>query len=135
MYGTEVLVVSAHPQHCKPLVLALNKLNLKTAVAFSAEEALESLSASDIPVVCTCAELRDGDYRLLLDAIRSKGWKSRLLVITQKDECPEYLDAMEHGVFDFLPAPFQQTEIERIVRNALAASSSSFPSRSIAKTA
>ncbi len=120
MYGTEVLVVSAHPQHCKPLVLALNKLNLKIAVAFSAAEALESLADSEIPVVCTCAELRDGDYRILLDAIRTQGLRSRLLVITQKDECPEYLSAMEHGVFDFLAYPFQQAEIERIVRNALA---------------
>lgn len=135
MLGLEVLVVSTHPQHCKPLVLALNKLNLKVAVAFSAAEALESLNTSEIPVICTCAELRDGDYRLLLEGIRTRGLKSRLLVITPKDDSQDYLDAMEHGVFDFLPVPFQQSEIERIVRNALSRAEPGEPAQPLARSA
>lgn len=132
LLGTQVLVVSTHPQHCKPLVLALDKLNVKTAVAFSAAQAIEILTTSDIPVVCTCAELPDGDYRLLLKAIRRGGGKSRLLVMTPKDDCPDYLDAMRRGVYDFLLFPFQSSEVERIIGNALHAVR---PTHVVAKTA
>jgi DNA-binding NtrC family response regulator len=133
--GTQVLVVSAHPQHCKPLVLALNRLSVKTAVTFSLSEALKTLGQCDVPVVCACAELVDGDYRKLVDAIHSRGLRSRIVVIAHQDDCPEYLSAMEHGVFDFLPVPLQQGEIERIVGNALRAADPAFALRSFSKTA
>ncbi len=117
--GTQVLVVSAHPQLCRSLILALDKANFTTAVAFSVDEAMDVLSQSEIPVICTCAELRDGDYRMLLDAVGSRGLKSRVVLMAEQEET--YLAAMECGAFDFLQVPFLQKEVERIVCNALAA--------------
>lgn len=122
MVAPEILVVSCHPQHCKPLVVALDQLGARVALVFSAEEASRVLTGSQIPVVCSCAELPDGNYRSVLNVIRSKNLKSRLLVISAAQDCAEYLQAMQAGTFDFLPVPYQMGEVERIIRNALEAS-------------
>ena len=115
----EILVVSCHPQHCKPLVVALDKMGIRVSMVFSAEEAARALTASRIPVVCSCAELPDGNYRSVLKIIQSKNLKTRLLVMSAAQECAEYLHAMQAGTFDFLPVPYQMGEVERIVRKAL----------------
>ena len=40
----EILVVSCHPQHCKPLVVALDKMGIRVSMVFSAEEAARALA-------------------------------------------------------------------------------------------
>lgn len=131
MVPPEILVVSCHPEHCKPLVVALDKMGVRVALVFSAEEASRALTGSQIPVVCSCAELPDGNYRSVLNVIKTKDLKTRLLVMSAAQECAEYLQAMQLGTFDFLPLPHQMSEVERIVRNALEASE---PVRAVAAT-
>ncbi len=115
----EVLVVSCHPEHCKPLIVSLARMNLRVAAVFSARDAMQVLGGVEVPVVCCCAELPDGNYRTLLQEIAARKLKTRLVVVTAAEECAEYLEGMQLGAFDFLPAPYQKGEIERIVGNAL----------------
>lgn len=115
----QVLVVSCHPQHCKPLLVALDKMNCRVALAFSVAEAKGILMSGSVPVACTCAELPDGNYRSILSVVQSHRLKTRVLVISETQECAEYLQAMHAGAFDLLPAPYQRSEVERIIRGAL----------------
>jgi DNA-binding NtrC family response regulator len=102
-------------------------MKMRVAVVFSAEEASKLLAGREIPVVCSCAELPDGNYRSILKVIKSNRLKSRLLVIGEAKDCGEYLKAMEIGAFDFLPVPYQSGEVERIVRSALEISDPASP--------
>ncbi len=119
MVAPLVVVVSCHPHHCKPLVLALHRIGVRVALVFSAAEGSRMLTENEIPVVCSCAELPDGNYRSILGVIQSRHLKTRLLVMSEAQECAEYLEAMQAGVFDVLPVPYQMKEVERIIRNAL----------------
>jgi two-component system, NtrC family, nitrogen regulation response regulator GlnG len=119
MHAPQVLVVSCHLSHSKPLAVALERIGVRTALAFSAEKGSRMLTADEIPVVCCCAKLPDGDYRSILSVIRSKNLRTRLLVVSEAQECNEYLQAMQAGAFDFVPVPYQMKEVERILRNAL----------------
>jgi DNA-binding NtrC family response regulator len=103
------------------LLVALDKMNCRVALAFSVAEA-KGILMRGVPVACTCAELPDGNYRSILSVVQSHRLKTRVLVISETQECAEYLQAMHAGAFDLLPAPYQRSEVERIIRGALESS-------------
>ena len=119
MLAPQVLVVSSHLSHSKPLAGALERMGVRTALAFSVEKASRMLKADEIPVVCCCAKLPDGDYEDILSVVQSRNLKTRLLVVSDAQESTEYVRGMQAGAFDFIPVPYQMAEVERILRNAL----------------
>ena len=117
---TQVLVIASQTRQCKRVVLALDQLGFKVRLAFTLAEAQATLESEHFPVVCSSTELIDGTYRDVLEILLSRSLATRLLVISPRDDNSEYLEAMELGAFDLLPCDCAPSEVERILRNAMA---------------
>lgn len=67
------LIVATHPQQCRALVRAFDELALRSALAFTVEEARRTLESAELTLVVTAPTLLDGTYReVLRETMRRK---------------------------------------------------------------
>ncbi len=63
--------------------------------------------------------LPDGSFRDVLRSLNNAGVHPPVIVCSLLGEIDQYLEAMQLGAFDFIPAPYRQSEVRAIVANAL----------------
>lgn len=120
------LIVATHPQQCRALVQAFDKLALRSALAFTVEEACRTLESADLTLVVTAPALRDGTYREVLRETQRRNLP--LLLLLRRHELPDYREAPPSGVAGLLAFPFSLAEVEQAVRGACGGDRS-FPER------
>ncbi len=118
MKALSALVVATHPEQCRTLVHSFERLGLKLSLAFTVSDARRALESTEISLVCCAPEFHDGTYHEVVQAARQR--RLPVVLLLRQSDWREYVDAMEHGVFDCLSFPCSHNEVERIVQNALA---------------
>jgi DNA-binding NtrC family response regulator len=109
-----VLIVATHPQQCKALVRAFEKLVLRSALAFTVEEACRTLESASPTLVVTAPVLLDGTYQDVLQQAKKRNLPTVLLL--RPDEVREYQAASDAGVAGLLTFPFSHGDVERVLR-------------------
>ena len=116
----EALLVYVDEEPVQSLSLALEKLQVLTRRAHTCQQARHMLTATDSPpeVVFTDTTLPDGSWRELLAIGREMQVPSKIIVVARTFDPGLYIDAMEHGAFDFMLAPFANDDLAHVVRCA-----------------
>jgi DNA-binding NtrC family response regulator len=107
------LIVATHPQQCRALVRAFDELALRTALAFTVEDACRTLESADLTLVVTAPALRDGTYHEVLRETQKRGLP--LVLMPRREELREYPEAARMGVAAVLGFPFSPPEVEQAV--------------------
>jgi DNA-binding NtrC family response regulator len=106
---------------CLPkLKRCLEELGLKTASIERANEVRQNLSRADAPeVVFADSDLAERAWKQVLDVAQQ--CKRPLILAARFIDHDKYLNAMEHGVFDFVVPPFAPRDLRHIVDSAVSA--------------
>ncbi len=110
------LIVATHPQQCRALVRAFDELALRSALAFTVEEARRTLESAELTLVVTAPTLLDGTYREVLRETMRR--KLPLLLPLRPEELRECREAPPSGVAGLLAFPFSVAGVEQAVRGA-----------------
>lgn len=108
------LIVATHPQQCKALVRAFDKLAMRSALAFTVEEACRTLTTAEPTLVVTAAELLDGTYQDILQQANQRSLPTILLL--RREEIRMHPSAAKAGVAGLLTFPFSLAEVEQVLR-------------------
>jgi DNA-binding NtrC family response regulator len=104
---------------CLPkLKRCLEELGMKTACVERLNQVRQSLNGVDAPeVIFAASEPVDGTWRQVVDAARQ--YKRPVILAARFNDDNKYLDAMEHGAFDFVVPPFAPRDLRHIVESAV----------------
>lgn len=92
--------------------------------AFTVGESGRILSSERVGLIVTDDRLIDGGYEDILDAANRLELQVPVIVVSPTGDWPEYLKAMERGVFDYLAYPPPSPDLSRVIRQALASPAS-----------
>jgi DNA-binding NtrC family response regulator len=62
------------------------------------------------------------EYRALLDAVKRRGLRLPVVVVSRLPEVSEWLDALDAGAVDYCAAPFEHQHMQWLIQTALLAS-------------
>lgn len=121
--GQEVLLACPSFQVARALVGTLGEFGLRPLLTASVAESRAILARRSVSLVVCEANLPDGDFRDILDAVARTGSTVPVIVAfrfgdTDTRSC---LEAIRAGAFAFLAWPYSQGALERTVRTALSA--------------
>jgi DNA-binding NtrC family response regulator len=106
---------------------------INTVWVSSIAEATKVLATRDVSV-CLCGFwLEDGTFKDLARHIRRSEARISLVAVSAppcRNEYRDYLAAMHIGAFDFLCHPYQKTDLDRVLRQAITAHARQTSSRS-----
>jgi DNA-binding NtrC family response regulator len=111
---------------------ALNKVVLYHAhTCGEAEEIIGRLC----PAVVVCAlNFPDGDWRRILQLAQEASMPCSVIVVSQHEDVPLYLTAMESGAYDFATLQASKTELSWIIRCAIGNSENRREAKRVAAT-
>jgi len=113
-----VLVVGKGAAHLSDLIRRLESLNCRVVWASGVTNwVLPVIEACRVPLVFCDMELEKGEYTELIDALRSARVPAKLVVTCRVCRMADYCEAMQVGAYDYLCAPFERTELARILHN------------------
>ena len=114
------LLVYTDDEPVQCLSQALEKLQVETRRARTCQHARNLLAATDSPpdVVFTDTTLGDGSWRELLAISQGMQIPSKIVVVARTLDPGLYIDAMEHGAFDFMLAPIDNDDLAHLIRCA-----------------
>ena len=80
------------------------------------------LVESDHPpqLIFTEVDLSDGSWETVLALARKSSIPINVIVISRAVDVSLYIQVLEQGAYDFIVPPFEVSEIDHVVRNALA---------------
>ncbi len=114
-----ILVISDDLETRCALAEALRCGTCDLLLTSTVSEALANREPELISLVFCQDRLPDGSFRDVLRSLKTAGLHPPLVVCSLSGEIDEYLDAMQLGAFDFIPAPYRQSEVEAIAAHAL----------------
>jgi DNA-binding NtrC family response regulator len=119
-----VLVAAIDWQVRSSLSAVLPSFAINTVWVSSVAEALKVLAAKDVSA-CLCGFwLEDGTFKELARHIRRSVAKIPVIAVSApacRNEYRDYLAAMNIGAFDFLCHPYQKSDLDRVLRQAITA--------------
>lgn len=129
-----VLVAALNWQVCSGLSSVLASFAINTEWVSSVAEATKVLETKDVSA-CLCGYwLEDGTFKDLARHIRRSTVKIPMIAVSApacRNEYRDYLAAMNIGAFEFLCHPYQRTDLDRVLRQAITAHvRQNWPSRS-----
>jgi len=113
------LVVSADDSICRTLGDVLLRCCVTPVFAETVREAAREIAEGNVSLVICEETLRDGSYAELLRVQDAKGRSVPLIVVSTSGDWPEYFQAVDRGVYDFLAYPLLPGELERIIGDFL----------------
>lgn len=114
-----IMIVDDDPHFLRVLQRILsNEQFLVTAISDSCE-AIELLRSSNFDLIICDLRMPDCDGLNLLQAIRSTGDETPLIILTAYGEVDTYLEAMNAGATEYLNKPIKSEELVQVVRNCL----------------
>ncbi len=115
-----VLLVNHRNDRFGTMNLILEALSIKTARVGSLKEVESRLCGMPCPhLVLTDAVLPDGNWMDVLDVAAKAAEPVNVIVVSPAADIKLYLDAIEHGAFDFMTDSFTVSEIVHILKCAL----------------
>ena len=115
-----VLLVNHRNDRFGTMNLILEALSIKTGRVGSLKEAESRLCEMPCPhLVLTDAVLPDGNWMDVLDIAAKAAEPVNVIVVSPVADIKLYLDAMNHGAFDFMTDSFTVPEIVHILKCAL----------------
>jgi DNA-binding NtrC family response regulator len=119
-----VLIAALDWQVRSGLSAALKTFAIHTEWVSSVSEATRVLAAKDVSA-CLCGYwLEDGTFKDLARHIRRSTAKIPMIAVSApscRNEYRDYLAAMNIGAFEFLCHPYQKTDLDRVLRQAVTA--------------
>lgn len=119
-----VLVAALDWQVRSGLSAVLPSFAINAEWVASIAEAAKVLAAKDVSA-CLCGYwLEDGTFKDLARHIRRSSAKIPVIAVSGpacRNEYSDYLAAMNIGAFDFLCHPYQKTDLDRVLRQAISA--------------
>jgi DNA-binding NtrC family response regulator len=119
-----VLVAALDWQVRSGLSAVLGSFTINTEWVSSVAEATRILEANDVSA-CLCGYwLEDGTFKDLARHIRRSTAKIPMIAVSApacRNEYRDYLAAMNIGAFEFLCHPYQKSDLDRVLRQAVTA--------------
>ena len=116
--GLEVLVLDDEPIVCKTLKTSLGKLGFSVEAFEEPEAALKRIGEKDFDIVVTDVVMGDIDGIQVLEHVREKSSRTKVIIMTAFAMMETARRAMEKGAFDFIAKPFYSAEIRKMVSRA-----------------
>ena len=114
-----VLIVDDDRRMRRTLQIVIERMGLTSAAAANASEAREELSRSGFDLVLTDLKMPDQSGIDLLEEVRLRHPKLPVILITAYGTIQTAIEAMRKGASDFVLKPFDNQNLEMVVRRAL----------------
>ncbi len=114
----EVLLLDDEPIVGKRLKPALTKIGCNVEVFEEPSAALKRLEEREFDVVVTDIRMDDIDGIQVLEEVRKKSERTKVVMITGYAMMALAREAMEKGAFDFIAKPFQPDDLRRVIAKA-----------------
>jgi DNA-binding NtrC family response regulator len=113
-----VLLLDDEPIVGDRLAPALAKIGCDVEAFEDPRKALERIEQKDFDVVVTDIRMDEIDGMQVLDRVRMKSPRTRVILITGYAEMSLAREAMEKGAFDFISKPFKASDLREVVAKA-----------------
>ncbi|MEX2167723.1 MAG: sigma-54 dependent transcriptional regulator [Pirellulales bacterium] len=117
--GGHVLVVDDHASARRSIADVLQQVGYRVTACASAAEAIGLLGQTMAEVVVTDLQMPGMNGLDFIREIERRRWPCQVLMITAHASVQSAVEAMRHGAFDYLEKPFDVTQLERSVGQAL----------------
>ena len=114
----EVLLLDDEPIVGKRLKPALTKIGCNVEVFEDPREALERIDQKEFDIVVTDIRMDEIDGIEILEHVRQKAPRTKVIMITGYAMMSLARKAMEKGAFDFIAKPFKPNELRRVIARA-----------------
>ena len=117
----KVLLLDDEPIVGKRLKPALTKIGCEVEVFEDSRRALERIDQIDFDIVITDIRMDEVDGIEILEHVRQKSPRTKVIMITGYAMMSLAKKAMEKGAFDFIAKPFKPDDLRRVVARAAGA--------------
>jgi DNA-binding NtrC family response regulator len=114
----QILVASSDLERRRSLMQTLSRQGLDPIGVANLAECAETLTKERVGLIFCDRHLTDGNYRDLLETVRSGSGNVRVVVCSKHPDWDEYLEAMRYGAFDVIASPCRPTDVEWMVIQA-----------------
>lgn len=114
-----VLIVDDHARARDSMADVLRQAGHVVASCASAIEALRVLETDDFDVVITDLQMPGMDGLQFIRTLQQRRCVSQVLMVTAHATVSSAVEAMRHGVFDYIEKPFQVDQLEQLVVRAI----------------
>jgi len=111
-----VLVVEDHPKLATTLATVLRREGMATDLAFDGNDALQHAAVTDYDVIVLDRNLPGLHGDEVCQALITAGCRSRVLMLTAAGTIQDRVDGLDLGADDYLPKPFDFTELLARIR-------------------
>ena len=115
---SRILCISGQEQNARELAAMLHSLPVLLEYVGSLQQARVELVKHEYDVVLTEAHLTDGDWLDVLHLAREVPHELAVVVTDRQADASLWSRALNLGVYDVLPQPFEEREVRRILQNA-----------------
>ncbi|MBS1724485.1 MAG: response regulator transcription factor [Armatimonadetes bacterium] len=117
--GKKVLVVEDEPRVAEFISSALNEFGYIVTWSESGADGLQRLQSGDFDLAILDVLLPDCDGFEVLAAARRKGMKTPVMMLTAKTAVEDRVKGLDLGADDYIPKPFELSELMARVRALL----------------
>ncbi len=114
-----VLLIDDEPIVGSRLKPALAKIGCNVDVFENPQEAIEKIKDTEYEVVITDIVMNNINGIQILEEVRKKSHKTKVIIITGFATAALAREAMEKGAYDMIAKPFKPADLRKIVTNAL----------------
>lgn len=114
----KLLLLDDEPIVGKRLKPALAKIGCDVEVFENPREALERINEEEFDIVVTDIRMEGMDGLEILEHIRKKSSRTKVIMITGYAMMETAREAMDKGAFDFIAKPFQPDDLREVVTRA-----------------
>ena len=114
----KLLLLDDEPIVGKTLKPALSKIGCEVEVFEKPGEALKRIDEQEFDIVVTDIRMEGVDGIQVLEHVRKKSTRTKVIMITGYAMMATAREAMEKGAFDFIAKPFEPDELRAVVARA-----------------
>ncbi len=114
----KVLLLDDEPIVGRRLKPALAKIGCEVEVFEEPERALARLQQEEFDIVVTDIRMDEIDGLQVLEFVREKWPRTKVIMITGYAMMSLAREAMEKGAFDFIAKPFRPDDLRKVIANA-----------------
>ena len=114
-----ILIVDDDPHFLRVLQRILSGEKFEVMATSNPCDAIEFLRSNNFDLIICDLRMPDCDGLNLLQAIRSGGNETPVIILTAYGEVDTYLEAMNAGATEYLNKPIKSDELVQVVRDCL----------------
>ncbi|UCD56871.1 MAG: response regulator [Candidatus Hydrogenedentota bacterium] len=117
----KLLLLDDEPIVGKRLKPALTKVGCEVEIFENPHEALKRIDEEEFDIVVTDIRMEEVDGIEVLERVRKKSLRTKVIMITGYAMMETAREAMEKGAFDFIAKPFEPNDLRAAVAKAASA--------------